>query len=89
MKYDMIIPGATCNAKEKPKKTSDIKMNHIDFDNFSQTQVLRWIFEIHGIVDKYEISPAQGPDLSSGTLALGSWFYYHIEYALLITFIQQ
>ena len=62
MEYDMIVPGATRNAKEKLKKTSETKTNLIDFDNFSHTQVIKHIFEIHGIGDKYKISPVHGPD---------------------------
>ena len=57
----MIVPGATHNAKEK-LKTLETKTNLIDFNNFSHTQVLRCIFEIHRIVDKYKISPVWGPD---------------------------
>ena len=62
MVYDMIVPGATCNAKEKMKKTSETKTNLIDFDNFSRTQVLKCVFEIYDIADKYDISPVRGPD---------------------------
>ena len=62
MTYDEIVPGATHNSKSKLKKVSEVKSNLIDFDNFSRTEVVKRIFVIHGISDKYDISPIRGPD---------------------------
>ena len=62
MMYDEIIPGATQNSKSKIKKVTDIKSNFIDFDNYTCMDVITRIFLIHGISDKYEVSPVRGPD---------------------------
>lgn len=62
MTYDEIIPGATHHAKSKLKKNSETKTNVIDIDNLNRVQVLQRAFEIHGIAEKYNISPMRGPD---------------------------
>jgi len=62
MTFDEIVPGATHHSKSKLKKVSEVKSNLIDFDNFSRTEVVKRIFTIHGISDKYDISPIRGPD---------------------------
>ena len=62
MTFEEIVPGATLHAKSKLKKTSETKTNIIDFDNLSQIDVIRCIFVIHGVVDKYDVSPICGPD---------------------------
>jgi len=62
MIYEEIVPGATHNSKSKSKKVSETKSNLIDFDMLSRAAVIKCIFAIHGISDKYEISPICGPD---------------------------
>jgi len=62
MTYKEIIPGATHHLKLKSKKVSKTKSNFIDFDNLSWAEVIKHIFMIHGISDKYDISPVHGPD---------------------------
>jgi hypothetical protein len=62
MTYEEIVPGATHHSKSKSKKVSETKFNFIDFDNLSRAEVIKHIFMIHGISDKYDISPVHGPD---------------------------
>ena len=62
MTFEEIVPGATLHAKSKLKKTSKTKTNIIDFDNLSRVDVIRRIFVIHGVADKYDVSPIRGPD---------------------------
>ena len=62
MTFDEIVPGATHHSKSKLKKVSEVKSNLIDFDNFSRAEVVKRIFAIHGISDKYDISPIRGPN---------------------------
>ena len=62
MTYDEIMPGSTIHAKSKLKKATETKSNKIDFDTFSQVDIIRCVFAIHGIADKYEVSPMRGPN---------------------------
>jgi hypothetical protein len=62
MTYDEIVPGATHHSKSKLKKNSETKTNLIDLDNLSRIEVIKRVFEIHSIADKYEVSPIRGPD---------------------------
>ena len=62
MMFDEIVPGATHHSKSKLKKVSEVKSNLIDFDNLSRVDVIKRIFEIHGISEKYDVSPVRGPD---------------------------
>ena len=62
MTFEEIVPGATLHAKSKLEKTSETKTNIIDFDNLSRVDVIRHIFVIHGVADKYDVSPIHGPD---------------------------
>ena len=62
MTYDEIVSSVTYHSKSKLKKVSEIKSNLIDLDNLSHVEVIKHIFAIHGIHDKYDISPVCGPD---------------------------
>jgi hypothetical protein len=46
----------------KLKKVSEVKSNLIDFDNLSRVEVIKRIFSIHGIGEKYDVSAVRGPD---------------------------
>jgi hypothetical protein len=62
MTFNEIVPGATHHSKSKLKKVYEVKSNLIDFDNFSRVDVIKRIFEIHGISEKYDVGPVRGPD---------------------------
>ncbi|KIM71956.1 hypothetical protein PILCRDRAFT_93651 [Piloderma croceum F 1598] len=62
MMFDEIVPGATHNSKLKLKKVSEVKSNLIDFDNLSHVEVIKRIFSIHGIGEKYDVSAVRSPD---------------------------
>jgi hypothetical protein len=85
MTFDEIVPGATHHSKSKLKKVSEVKSNLIDFDNLSRVDVIKRIFEIHGISEKYDVSPVRGPDFK--LWYSGSRSVVHYTFAVLSQFV--